>query len=474
MDATTPEINFIFFNEYSFIMRHKIENYYSKGCEATKSIEISPNLNYVINFEKPIITIDIKYFKFLVKKYVVTCVDSKISDLKVTNVEEKRKEFILMDDNASSSNRGLITLRDSLGIPIWWLEPNMLTFQNKKFIRFNDPKLIDHGKKIAVFASTNGGQIGEYLIYDLLSHSVTNSYTGRKNTKEVGDLDWHDLQFLPNGEAVGIRYLKRNDVNLSSIGIPQNIDILDSEIVLLNVDGTEKKSYSIMDLITKDEIPSNQKIYFTPTIGPVDVIHTNSIEIQGDFAIISSRHLDAIHKIDLKSGSIVWRLGGHSNTPNDLRVLNSYGSDLSDGNLQDFTQLLSSQHDARVLKSGELSVFDNGTTANRNPRVLVFEINETEKTAKISKVITSSSMNTSFCCGSARELSDGSWMINYGGRLSGGSLVNSISATILNSGVETHVLTRPDNEFSYRAIPYYLTREQIDIFRNDLINRGLN
>ena len=210
-----------------------------------------------------------------------------------------------------------------------------------------------------------------------------------------------------------------------------------------------------------------------PTVAPVDVIHTNSIEIQGNTAIISSRHLDAVHKISLEDGSIIWKLGGNSKTKYDLEVTNLYGAFNQFNKTIDLNHLFSGQHDARIMADGRLSVFDNGTTANRNPRVLVFHIDEKNKKAKIEQVITGSSQSISSCCGSARELKDGAWLINWGGKfdaLSGG-FANGVSSTVLKNGVATRILLRPANVFSYRVVPYYLTNEQINLFRNDLINR---
>ena len=135
--------------------------------------------------------------------------------------------------------------------------------------------------------------------------------------------------------------------------------------------------------------------------------------------------------------------------------------------------LLSGQHDARVLGDSEISIFDNGTTSNRNPRVLTLKIDEKNMKAKISRVITGSSQSISSCCGTARQLKDGAWLVNWGGKLDQqrGTFANGVSSTELPNGVATRILVRPTNVFSYRVIPYYLTRDQINIFRNDLIHR---
>ena len=462
----------------------KVENYYSDKCiDGKVDLRVNGDLNSSVITNEPISEISIKYFNIFTKKYFVTCVEPKVSPIELTNAEGKRSEYILMDElvipnQVNDQFNGTITLRDSLGTPIWWLSPNSNPLKNLNLNFLRDPKLIDNGTKV-LFVGSKSPALGTsldgfYMVYDLKSHKVIKTYTGGKEKNSAGTLDFHDLQILPNGEAVAIRYAKRNDVDLSSIGISKGTEILDSEILILNEDGTEKKKISIMDLINPKEISTNQAPYFNSNNPPVDVIHTNSVEVVGDFVYISSRHLDAVHKLDLRDGSIVWKLGGNETTKYDLKVTNLYGAFNQMNNTIDLNHLFSGQHDVRLLDDGEISVFDNGTTVNRNPRVLVFKVNEKDKTATITKVITGSSQSTSYCCGSARELKDGAWLINWGGKFdqARGVLANGVSSTVLPNGVATRIMVRPMNVFSYRVIPYYLANQQLNLFRQDLINRN--
>ena len=461
----------------------KVINYGTYKCDNINSnIELDPNLNANITSQGPVTKITISYMSIFKKNYYLNCVDKRVSPISITNADGKRNEFNLMDTiviqgQVNDQYNGTIVLRDSLGTPIWWLATNSPTIANEKFVYLRDPKLIEGGHKVLFVGSKKPAGVfssdGEYLVYNLLTHKVEKSYTGAKSINAEGTLDFHDLQVFPNGEAVGIRYAKRTDVDLSSIGIPKGIEILDSEIVFLNTDGTEKFKYSLLDRIDISEIATNQPAYYNPGAAPVDVIHSNSVEISGDSVIISSRHLDAVHKMRISDGEIIWKLGGHGQTKYDLDVTNQYGAFNQSNNTIDLDHLLSGQHDARVAKDGGVSVFDNGTTANRNPRVLTFNIDEKNKKAKITHVITGSSQSISSCCGTARELKDGAWLVNWGGKLDQqrGTFANGVSSTVLPNGVATRILVRPTNVFSYRVIPYYLTNDQINIFRNDLINR---
>lgn len=460
----------------------KVENYSTTCVDNKINILIDPKLKYELEELNNLTKVKFSYLNIFHKNYYFTCVDETVSPVIVTNAEGLRKEYNLSDDivlaNAANNQyNGSITLRDSLGTAIWWLSPNSDSIKSENYLYLRDPKLINNGSQVLFVGSKKPAGVfssdGEYLVYDLKKHQVVKTYTGANKANSEGTLDFHDLQVLPDGGAVGIRYAKRKDVDLTSIGIPKGIEILDSELVIMNPDGTQKKKISILDLIDVAEITSNQKGYFIPTVAPVDVIHTNSLEVVDDSVIISSRHLDAIHKISLIDGSIIWKLGGNSKTKYDIKVTNLYGAFNQFNKTIDFNHLFSGQHDARILENGHLSVFDNGTTANRNPRVLVFDIDEVKKEATIEQVVTGSSQSISTCCGSARQLQDGSWMVNWGGKfdaLSGG-FANGVSSTVLPNGVATRILVRPANVFSYRVIPYYLNKEQIDLFRKDVVNR---
>ena len=204
---------------------------------------------------------------------------------------------------------GTIVLRDLLGTPIWWMTPNSKPIAAKGFLYLIDHKLIEGRNKVLFVGSKKPAGVfssnGEYLVYNLLTHKVETEYTGAKTLNAEGILDFHDLEVFPNREAVAIRYTKRKDVDLSSIGIPKGIEVLDSEVVFLNKDGTEKFKYSLLDRIDISEIAINKPAYYNPGAAPVDVIHSNSVEISGDSVIISSRHLDAAHKMRILDGEFV-------------------------------------------------------------------------------------------------------------------------------------------------------------------------
>ena len=81
--------------------------------------------------------------------------------------------------------------------------------------------------------------------------------------------------------------------------------------------------------------------------------------------------------------------------------------------------------------------------------------------AKITHVVTGSSQSISSCCGTARELKDGAWLVNWGGKLDQqrGTFAYGISSTGLSNRVTTRILFRPTTAFSYPLMPYFLTND---------------
>ena len=123
----------------------------------------------------------------------------------------------------------------------------------------------------------------------------------------------------------------------------------------------------------------------------------------GNSVIASFRHLDAVYKIRKSTGAIVWKLGG-TKTPKSLEVK---------GDPHGYT--FGAQHDARLLPDGTLTVFDNRTNlADTTPRAVRYRIDEQAGTATLLQSITDPAVRDSHCCGSARRLDDGSWLIDWG------------------------------------------------------------
>jgi hypothetical protein len=212
------------------------------------------------------------------------------------------------------------------------------------------------------------------------------------------DMDTHELLLLPNGNHVFIADKPRDHVDLSALGGPTDATILDNIVQETAPDGSLVWSWDSLDHIPLTEADANR---FPEIIQWLDPYHMNSVEADGDGYIVSFRHLDAIYKVDRATGNILWKLGG-SPRPESLAFKSDpYGN-------------FGGQHDARLLPDGTLSVHDNGSHRSRSPRAVRYTLNLTTRTATRVEDLTDDVLD-SVCCGDARKLSGGDWVIDWGG-----------------------------------------------------------
>jgi hypothetical protein len=115
-----------------------------------------------------------------------------------------------------------------------------------------------------------------------------------------------------------------------------------------------------------------------------------------------SSRTDAVYGIRRSTGEIAWKLGG-SETPESLRVVGDPARKLFGG-----------QHDARIAADGSLSVYDNGKDRPRRPRVVFYRLDLERRTATYEGQLNDAGVRTSHCCGSARQLPDGGWLVSWG------------------------------------------------------------
>jgi hypothetical protein len=239
--------------------------------------------------------------------------------------------------------------------------------------------------------------------------------------------DHHDLQFTGNGDHLVGSYVIQSHVDTSAYGGSSDADVVNAELQEVTPAGA-----LVWDWKSQNHISLAETGRWWPSQQPYDIVHWNSIEPATGSVIASFRHLDAVYKIDKSTGKIVWKLGG-AKTPKSLTVRNDPHGYTFGG-----------QHDARLLPDGTLTVFDNRTRLTQaKPRAVRFRIDEQARTATLLESITDPAVTASNCCGSARRLGSGDWLIDWG---PAGGIGGYTSA-----GERTFRLTFP--YWSYRAEP---------------------
>jgi hypothetical protein len=135
-----------------------------------------------------------------------------------------------------------------------------------------------------------------------------------------------------------------------------------------------------------------------------DLLHINSVEPDGDGLIVSARHLNAVFRIDRRTGDIDWKLGG---TFVPGRSLSVFGVG--------FQSVLYGQHDARLAGDGTLTVYDNRSYTGQPPAAVRFRIDAAARTATKIADLEVPAVRDSRWGGSARMLPGGNWVIGWGG-----------------------------------------------------------
>jgi len=207
--------------------------------------------------------------------------------------------------------------------------------------------------------------------------------------------DLHELQILPNGNALLMAY-DAETIDMSKL-----------------VNGGDPKA-SVVGLIIQELDPSRNVIFewrswdhfaisdttLKLTDSQLDLVHGNALALANDGnLLLSSRNQSEITKIDLQTGGIIWRLGGKGST---LKFVGG--------------QPFAYQHDVRQLPNGDITVFDNQATT-QNPgasMVLEYKIDEAQKTA--TQVWSSAHTPPVFSTfmGDAQRFADGNTFVDWG------------------------------------------------------------
>ena len=305
-------------------------------------------------------------------------------------------------------------LFDRNGVPVWWAKPELFA---------SDFLVFPNGNVGSLRGDTNGKE-----------HRLDGSLV--RNIAPVGaTTDSHELLQLSNGN-----YLITTMRTISSFTYctQSNVSIWDNGAQEIAPDGSLVWSWWASDHIALSEVPPGWCPHVSAGNGQTDPFHINSLEPDGDDVLMSFRHLDAVYSINKSTGNVEWKLGG-TTRPESLTVINDPmpAGDTFRG-----------QHDARVLSDGTVTVHDNGLHigAERPPRAVRFAIDANAQTATlVEQKNDPTGIPTPFCCGNARKLAGGDWLMSWG---STGAITE-----LSPSGARIFKLTFDDGLFSYRSHP---------------------
>lgn len=320
-----------------------------------------------------------------------------------------------------------VAIFDRNGVPLWWMRPDYNP---------QDAKLLPNGD-IVWSAFTFTPYVTHAAPYE--ERHFDGSLV--RSIATVGaDTDSHELQVLPNGDYLLEAYVLRDGVDLSPYGGPADATVVDSVVQEVSPKGELVWEWNSKDHVAVSESePFMKAILLQPRVlddgrAVYDLTHVNAVEPDGDSLLISLRHTDSVYKVSHETGAIEWKLGG-TRTPESLSVEGEDADSLVFGG----------QHDPRLLPDGTITIHDNRTGTTLLPRAVRYLIDAGTRTATQIEEITDPDTVPSVCCGSARKLPGGNWVMSWG--------YNGLVTELTPSGQRVFGLRFGNGLFSYRAVP---------------------
>jgi hypothetical protein len=350
------------------------------------------------------------------RSHSARCLPRNWTGWTVTRDGTPEVEWIVFNTFAGAD--GYTVIADARGVPVWWrVGPAPL----------QDGHVLPDGTVVVgrVTEGSWGRQPYERVALD-------GSSRGELDT--VGtSADPHELALLPNGNALMMRYLRRDEVDLSSLGGPADATVIDGEIQEVTPEHELVWSWNSADHIGTDEttFPLAQIKARIEGVEAYDLVHLNSLQQDGDGILLSARNLNAVYRIRRGGGGVDWKLGG---TPR----AESLGFRAGPFGAAD----LGGQHQARRLPDGTITLHDNGTGKGRPPRALRFALDPLARAATVIERVADPRVASSICCGGATRLAGGHWLMSWGYA----PTITELTA----SGRPVLTLTL-DRAFSYRA-----------------------
>jgi hypothetical protein len=293
-------------------------------------------------------------------------------------------------------DRPWVIVFDNEGKPRWWYSPDTRALW---------AQILSDGNLVWARSFGDGYGLDPRMAHEVRSESGKLVRLVRTNGSIV---DGHEFRELPNGNVLLDTYVPET-ADLRRVGGPKRAAIVSAEVQEVDPAGLVLWRWNSRGKISLGETGrwwrnvlsnSRRRLQGRQTFDPV---HINSIEPRGsDEVVISMRHTDAVYGIDRSTGEIVWKLGG-TETGKSLRVVGDPA-----------TRTLGGQHDARVDRHGRLTIFDNAKDRPRLPRVVFYRLDLERGRAVYRGQLNDPQVKQSHCCGSARELPGGGWLVSWG------------------------------------------------------------
>ena len=227
--------------------------------------------------------------------------------------------------------------------------------------------------------------------------------------------DGHEFLITPQNTALILAYTTAT-VDLTSIGGPADQTVIDGVVQEIDI----PTGRVLWQWNSADHVPYGQSEQPLPASAstPWDWFHINAVHLDTDGnLLIDARDTWTTYKVDRRSGSIIWQLGGKAS---------SFTFQAAPGQtLNNAGEIFAWQHDPEALGNDVYTVFDNesagaantgvGSTAELGlSRVVRFKLDERARTATLLASYNQPDALTAPSQGNGQTTADGNLVVGWG------------------------------------------------------------
>ena len=276
-----------------------------------------------------------------------------------------------------------------------------------------------------------GGNGGEDVIYNDRSQQIATVKPANGYMP-----DFHEFLITPWNTAL-ILADTIGTANLTSLGLSADQPVVDGVVQEIDI----KTGKLLFQWDSADHVPYSDSHAPMPQAGqPWDWFHINAVHLDTDGnLLISSRFTWTIYKVNLRTGAMMWQLGGKHST---FAIKAAPGQ-----NLDSAGEIFAFQHDPEALGDNVYTVFDDesdGQTAlYSSSRAVTISLDLATGTATLIKSVNQPEGLTAGATGNAQTTKNGDLFVSWG--------VLSYFSEFSPSGKLLFNAKLPDGVGTYRA-----------------------
>jgi hypothetical protein len=258
------------------------------------------------------------------------------------------------------------------------------------------------GKPVLTWFQGGGNGSGEDVIYN-------DRYQQIATVKPANGYmpDFHEFLITPWNTAL-ILADTIGTANLTSLGLSAHQQVIDGVVQEIDI----KTGKLLFQWDSAGHVPYSDSYGPLPQRGrPWDWFHINAVHLDTDGnLLISSRFTWTIYKVNLRTGAMMWQLGGKHST---FTIKAAPGQKLDNAD-----EIFAFQHDPEALGGNVYTVFDDesdGQAEFSSSRAVTISLNLAAHTATLIKSVNQPEGLTAAATGNAQTTRNGDLFVSWGG-----------------------------------------------------------